>query len=78
MTWEERRRPLREEWVIVAARRQNRLWNGKVIEHEEAALPSYLADRYLRHGNLRVSGQRKNQDAYAFVFLPFFARYAAV
>lgn len=26
MTWEQRRHPLRREWVVVAAHRQNHLW----------------------------------------------------
>ena len=30
-TWEERWHPLREEWVIVAAHRQNRPWVGEVL-----------------------------------------------
>ena len=29
MMWEERWHPLREEWVIVAAHRQNRPWIGE-------------------------------------------------
>ena len=31
MTWEERWHPLREEWVIVAAHRQNRPWSGETL-----------------------------------------------
>jgi UDPglucose--hexose-1-phosphate uridylyltransferase len=61
MIWEERWQPLREEWIIVAAHRQNRPWNGETIQHEEAALPAHLPDCYLCPGNLRVSGQR-NED----------------
>jgi galactose-1-phosphate uridylyltransferase len=68
MTWEERWHPLREEWVIVAAHRQNRPWDGEVIEHEKTPLPAYVTDCYLCPGNLRVSGQRNNQYTRAFVF----------
>ncbi len=28
--WEERWHPLREEWVVVAAHRQNRPWSGEL------------------------------------------------
>jgi UDPglucose--hexose-1-phosphate uridylyltransferase len=31
MTWEERWHPLREEWIIVAAHRQDRPWSGATI-----------------------------------------------
>ena len=33
--WEERWHPLREEWVIVAAHRQNRPWTGEKVEKTE-------------------------------------------
>ena len=33
--WEERWHPLREEWVIVAAQRQNRLWSGETVENAQ-------------------------------------------
>jgi len=39
MTWEERWHPLREEWVIVAAHRQDRPWSGETITHASATLP---------------------------------------
>jgi hypothetical protein len=48
MTWEERWHPLREECGIVALRRRNHPWSGKVIKREEAAVPTYVADCYLR------------------------------
>jgi UDPglucose--hexose-1-phosphate uridylyltransferase len=31
MTWEQRWHPLREEWVIVAARRNDRPWTGDTL-----------------------------------------------
>src|SRR5499427_2725224 len=68
MTWEERWHPLREEWVIIAAHRQNRPWNGEVVDHEEAALPAYVADCYLCPNNLRVSGKRNDPYTSTFVF----------
>jgi UDPglucose--hexose-1-phosphate uridylyltransferase len=68
MTWEERWHPLREEWVIVAAHRQNRPWNGETIERVDTALPEFLPDCYLCPGNLRVSGQRNAEYEGTFVF----------
>ncbi|MCI0665444.1 MAG: galactose-1-phosphate uridylyltransferase, partial [Acidobacteria bacterium] len=68
MIWEERWHPLREEWVIVAAHRQNRPWNGEIVEHEEAGLSDYLANCYLCPGNPRVSGKCNDQYTTTFVF----------
>src|SRR6185503_18685408 len=44
MTWEERWHPLREEWVIVAAHRQDRPWIGSTITRSAPELPEYVAD----------------------------------
>jgi UDPglucose--hexose-1-phosphate uridylyltransferase len=68
MYWEERWHPLREEWVIVAAHRQNRPWSGETIEHNEELLPEYVADCYLCPGNLRVNGARNDNYTSTFVF----------
>jgi UDPglucose--hexose-1-phosphate uridylyltransferase len=68
MIWEERWHPLREEWIIIAAHRQNRPWNGETIAHEEATLPAYLPDCYLCPGNLRVSGEHNEDYSSTFVF----------
>jgi UDPglucose--hexose-1-phosphate uridylyltransferase len=68
MVWEERWHPLREEWVIVAAHRQNRPWSGGLVEHEEEEPPAYVADCYLCPSNLRVSGQRNAAYTSTFVF----------
>ena len=54
--WEERWHPLREEWVIVAAHRQNRPWIGETVERKADPVPSYLPDCYLCPRNKRVSG----------------------
>jgi len=56
MTWEERWHPLREEWVIVAAHRQDRPWSGCTVQPEQEKLPEYVVDCYLCPGNSRVSG----------------------
>ena len=37
--WEERWHPLREEWVIVAAHRQNRPWIGQTVGGAPAPRP---------------------------------------
>ena len=68
MYWEERWHPLREEWVIIAAHRQNRPWSGETIEHNGELLPEYLPDCYLCPGNLRVSGNRNDDYSGTFVF----------
>ena len=46
--WEERWHPLREEWVIVAAHRQNRPWSGETVGRKQMEVPEYVADCYLR------------------------------
>lgn len=66
--WEERWHPLREEWVIVAAHRQNRPWSGETVEREEASVPEYLPDCYLCPGNARVSGKRNESYDGVYVF----------
>jgi galactose-1-phosphate uridylyltransferase len=33
---------LREEWVIVAAHRQNRPWSGEMLEHQKGG--NFLSD----------------------------------
>ena len=68
MVWEERWHPLREEWVIIAAHRQNRPWSGGMVEHAEEAEPTYVGDCYLCPGNLRVSGRRNADYTSTFVF----------
>jgi UDPglucose--hexose-1-phosphate uridylyltransferase len=68
MTWEERWHPLREEWIIVAAHRQDRPWSGNTISAPEADLPEYVADCYLCPGNPRVSGRVNPDYETTFVF----------
>ena len=68
MYWEERWHPLREEWVIIAAHRQNRPWSGETIEHNGEPLPAYVDDCYLCPGNLRVSGARNDRYTSTFIF----------
>jgi UDPglucose--hexose-1-phosphate uridylyltransferase len=68
MVWEERWHPLREEWVIVAAHRQDRPWSGGTMEHETEELPEYVPDCYLCPGNPRVSGMVNPRYPQTFVF----------
>src|SRR5436190_2290811 len=68
MTWEERWHPLREEWVIVAAHRQNRPWNGETLASPRSEIPSYVGDCYLCPGNNRVSGRQNDKYLRTFVF----------
>lgn len=56
MTWEERWHPLRQEWVVVAAHRQDRPWAGETVSAEVPDIPTYVSDCYLCPGNRRISG----------------------
>jgi UDPglucose--hexose-1-phosphate uridylyltransferase len=66
--WEERWHPLREEWVIVAAHRQNRPWSGETVRREEKPTPDYVEDCYLCPRNRRVSGAANPDYHGVFVF----------
>jgi len=68
MTWEERWHPLREEWVVIAAHRQDRPWVGDTVSHDVTALPEYVSDCYLCPGNTRVSGRSNPKYDQIFVF----------
>lgn len=66
--WEERWHPLREEWVIVAAHRQDRPWNGETVGNNGAQLAPYVEDCYLCPGNIRVSGETNPRYQGVFCF----------
>jgi UDPglucose--hexose-1-phosphate uridylyltransferase len=66
--WEERWHPLREEWVVIAAHRQNRPWIGATVERNTITLPDYLPDCYLCPGNQRISGNRNPVYPSTYVF----------
>ena len=68
MTWEERWHPLREEWVVIAAHRQDRPWSGETLATEEKALPEFVDDCYLCPRNSRVSGKVNPDYEQIFVF----------
>lgn len=66
--WEQRWHPLREEWVIVAAHRQNRPWSGEMSENDVRSGPSYDPGCYLCPGNPRVGGVVNDRYESVFVF----------
>jgi UDPglucose--hexose-1-phosphate uridylyltransferase len=66
--WEERWHPLREEWIIVAAHRQDRPWSGQTVGAAGPAIPAYDPACYLCPGNARVSGVRNPVYGETFVF----------
>lgn len=66
--WEQRWHPLREEWVIVAAHRQNRPWNGEVVENGQNSAPEYVKDCYLCPRNVRVNGSVNDDYNGVYVF----------
>lgn len=68
MTWEQRWHPLRREWVVVAAHRQDRPWNTERLEAAPRGAPEYVGDCYLCPGNARVSGARNPGYTDVFVF----------
>lgn len=67
-TWEQRWHPLREEWVVVAAHRQDRPWQGERAVVSDAGLPEYVESCYFCPGNVRVSGARNPAYESVFVF----------
>jgi UDPglucose--hexose-1-phosphate uridylyltransferase len=69
--WEQRWHPLREEWVIIAAHRQERPWHGERLgaaASSPQAVPEYVADCYLCPGNARVGGARNAEYGGVYVF----------
>lgn len=69
--WEQRWHPLREEWVIIAAHRQDRPWHGEIASSapsSESTTAEYLESCYLCPGNQRVGGDRNEHYRQIFVF----------
>lgn len=67
-TWEQRWHPLREEWVVVAAHRQDRPWQGERAEISPPVVPEYVETCYFCPGNARVGGARNPRYTSVFVF----------
>ena len=68
MVWEERWHPLREEWVVIAAHRQNRPWTGETVAGPTPELPAYDPECYLCPRNKRVGDARNPDYTGVFVF----------
>lgn len=69
MVWEERWHPLREEWVVVAAHRQERPWSGETVHVAATAdLPARDPHCHFCPGSERVSGIRNPDYDELFVF----------
>jgi UDPglucose--hexose-1-phosphate uridylyltransferase len=68
MIWEERWHPLRREWVIVSAHRNQRPWRGEMAGEPDPTPPAYDRDCYLCPGNSRVSGLKNPSYSGIFVF----------
>ncbi|MDM8007699.1 MAG: galactose-1-phosphate uridylyltransferase [Phycisphaerae bacterium] len=68
LLWEQRWHPLREEWIIIAAHRQNRPWVGEIRGANGDALPEYAPDCYLCPGNERVGSVRNPNYTATFIF----------
>jgi len=68
MVWEQRWHPLREEWIIIAAHRQNRPWTGEIIKEQTQSIPDYDPECYLCPGNKRANGTQNPDYKQTFVF----------
>lgn len=66
--WEQRWHPLRQEWIVVAAHRQDRPWVGATVPTQTTAIPPYVADCYLCPGNPRARGEVNPQYEHTYVF----------
>jgi UDPglucose--hexose-1-phosphate uridylyltransferase len=66
--WEQRWHPLREEWVIIAAHRQQRPWTGDTVAQQLESLPPYDPSCYLCPGNKRVGGHQNPAYDGIYVF----------
>ena len=65
--WEKRWHPLRREWIVYSAHRNNRPWNFALKEHKNDTLP-YDPGCYLCPGNTRVSGAKNPDYSGVFIF----------
>jgi UDPglucose--hexose-1-phosphate uridylyltransferase len=68
MVWEQRWHPLRREWVIVSAHRNDRPWQGEVVPPPRDPATDYAPECYLCPGNQRVSGKTNERYNGIFVF----------
>ena len=66
--WEQRWHPLRREWVVLAAHRNNRPWSGEEMDTQHADVPHWKEDCYLCPRNGRVSGAQNPDYTGVYVF----------
>ena len=67
-TWEQRWHPLRREWVIISAHRDQRPWLGERVAAANNPLPAYVEDCYFCPNNVRISGARNPDYPGVFTF----------
>lgn len=65
--WEKRWHPLREEWVVYSAHRNNRPWQGADLI-QPAKAPAYDSACYLCPGNKRIHGSVNPDYKDVFIF----------
>ncbi|MEX0885123.1 MAG: galactose-1-phosphate uridylyltransferase [Phycisphaeraceae bacterium] len=65
--WEQRWHPLRREWVVIAAHRDDRPWSGQREVAVDERPPTHAPACHLCPGNTRVSGAVN--DAYTGVYV---------
>jgi UDPglucose--hexose-1-phosphate uridylyltransferase len=66
--WEKRWHPLRQEWVIYAAHRNNRPWTTGKSVIAEKPVPAYDPGCYLCPGNQRIHGGQNPEYTGVFIF----------
>jgi UDPglucose--hexose-1-phosphate uridylyltransferase len=66
--WEQRWHPLREEWVVIAAHRQDRPWQGERATMSAPDVPAHVENCYFCPRNQRVSGAKNPDYTSVFVF----------
>ena len=66
--WERRWHPLREEWVVYAAHRNNRPWTTPESIVNQKEIISYDPDCYLCPGNKRIHGDKNPQYEAVYIF----------
>lgn len=67
-TWHQRYHPLRREWVIVAAHRQDRPWLGETASATAAPLPGHDPNCTFCPRNTRINGAANPDYDSVFVF----------
>jgi len=66
--WEKRWHPLREEWVVYAAHRNQRPWSTGKSEFKQSQAPAYDPNCYLCPNNPRVHGEVNPDYVHVYIF----------